>query len=104
VAKKGVMSLVPNSRSLFYRIGKHAQEKAGQWPYGKEIPKLSMKQFFEQAGLYNIQEYSVGTYHALKFWGKDMPEIKDYLDSLTPIELKELNQGYLLFTYGEKHA
>jgi ubiquinone/menaquinone biosynthesis C-methylase UbiE len=104
VAKKGVMSLVPNSLSLFYRIGKHAQEKSGQWSYGKEIPKLSMKHFFEQAGLHNVQEYSVGTYHALKFWGKNMPEIKDYLDTLTPNELRELNQGYLLFTYGEKHA
>ncbi|MBF0511769.1 MAG: methyltransferase domain-containing protein [Candidatus Omnitrophica bacterium] len=103
-ARRGVMSLVPNSQSLFYRIGKYAKEKSGQWPYGKETPLLTMKPYFEAALLTNIQEFSIGTYHALKFFGKDQKAIRAYLDSLTPAELKQHNQGYLLFTYGEKNT
>jgi len=102
VSRKGVMCLVPNRNAIFYRIGKHKMESEGKWAYGHEDPKLSMRPYFEQAGLKNIQEYSVGTYHALQFWGKDFPEVKQFLDSLSQEELKNLNQGYLLFTFGEK--
>ncbi len=103
VCKRGVMSLVPNANSIFYRIGKFTMELERTWTYGKEIPKFTMKDYFKAAGLKNIKEYSVGPYHAINFWGSDEKEIKIFFDSLSPEELKKLNQGYLLFTYGEKN-
>lgn len=102
VCKRGVMSLVPNANSIFYRIGKFKMEQEGTWAFGKEIPKFTMKDYFEAAGLKNIKEYSVGPYHSLQFWGKDKKEIKNFYDNLTSEELQNLNQGYLLFTYGKK--
>lgn len=102
VCRKGVMSLVPNANSIFYRIGKFKMEQEGRWPYGREIPKLTMKELFVAAGLSNIKEFSVGSYDALQFWGSSNKDIKDFFDSLCLEELRSLNQGYLLFTYGEK--
>lgn len=102
VCKKGVMSLVPNANSIFYRIGKFKMEQEGTWLYGKEIPKFTMKDYFKATGLKNIKELSVGTYHSLQFWGQNKKEIKNFYDNLNSEELQNLNQGYLLFTYGEK--
>lgn len=102
VSKKGVMSLVPNASSVFYRIGKYKMEQEGTWLYGKEIPKFTMKNYFKVVGLKNIKEYSVGSYHTLQFWGSDKKEIKNFFDNLGCKELHDLNQGYLLLTYGEK--
>lgn len=101
VARRGVISLVPNANAVFYRVGKEAMERAGTWAFGKEVPQWSMKQHFQAAGFNNILEYSVGTYHALEFWGSRHTEIKDYLHCLGPEELRQINQGYLLFTLGE---
>ncbi|VAW48329.1 hypothetical protein MNBD_GAMMA03-2076 [hydrothermal vent metagenome] len=102
ISRKGVMCLVPNRNALFYRIGKHKMESEGKWTYGYENPKSTMKPYFKAAGLKNIQEYSVATQHTLELWGKDYPEIKEFFGSLSKAELDGLNQGYLLFTYGEK--
>ena len=102
VCRKGVMSLVPNASSIFYRIGKFKMEQEGTWAYGRETPKFTMKDYFNATGLKNIKEFSVGTYHSLSFWGKDEKEIKNFYDNLSFEELQNLNQGYLLFTYGEK--
>ena len=104
VCKKGVMSLVPNASSIFYRIGKFKMEQEGTWAYGKEMPKFTVKTYFKVAALKNIKEYSVGPYHSIKFWGHAEKEIKSFYDNLSPEELKKLNQGYLLFTYGEKDS
>jgi malonyl-CoA O-methyltransferase len=102
VCSKGVMSLVPNANSIFYRIGKFVMEQKGAWPYGRERPFFTMRKYFEAAGLKNIREFSVGTYHSVEFWGSKMSEIKSFYDSLSLRELEGLNQGYLLFTYGER--
>jgi malonyl-CoA O-methyltransferase len=102
VCRKGVMSLLPNANSLVYRTGKFNLEKSGKWPYGAEIPKFSLKECFKNAGLKNIQEYSIGTYHSLEFINQGKAEFKDFFDSLDLKEIEKLNQGYLLFTYGEK--
>jgi malonyl-CoA O-methyltransferase len=102
IARKGVMSLVPNARAIIYRAGKYEMEQEGTWPYGREDPKFTMKGYFEKAGLRNVKEYSVGPYHALEFSRKSKQEFKKFYDSLNRDELASLNQGYLLFTYGEK--
>lgn len=102
VCQKGVMSLVPNAASLAYRAGKYNLEKEGKWIYGTEIPKYTMVPFYRKVGLKNIKEFSIGTYHSLEFMEKDKEDIKRFYDSLNIDEISQLNQGYLLFTYGEK--
>lgn len=101
VCKRGVMSLVPNANSLFYRIGKHKMEREGSWRYGRETPRFSLRELFMAAGLKNTSECSVAPYHALQFWGANCEDIKRFYDSLAPEDLACMNQGYLLFTYGE---
>jgi len=100
IARKGVISLVTNANSVFYGIGKLKMEQEKTWVYGHEEAKFSMRIFFENVGLKNIQEYSVDTYHTLNFWGKEHKEIKQFLDNCTGEQLRLLNQGYLLFTIG----
>lgn len=102
VCRKGVMSLVPNANAIFYRIGKFRMEQENRWPYGKETTKFTMKHFFKDVGLKNIIEYSFGIDDSLRFWGSGKQEIKGFFNSLSLEELNKLNQGYLLFTYGEK--
>jgi len=102
VCAKGVMSLVPNANSIFYRVGKFRMEMERTWRYGKERPMSTMKKYFEAAGLTNVTESSVGAYHSLEFFGSDRKEIRNFYDSLSLKELESLNQGYLLFTYGER--
>jgi hypothetical protein len=77
-------------------------ERDRTWLYGREIPKFTMKDFFRLAGLKNIKEFSVGAYAALNFWGREDKDIKYFYDSIDLGEITRLNQGYLLFTYGEK--
>jgi len=100
LARRGVMSLVPNANAIFYRIGKYKMEQEGTWKYGHEDPKWTMRPLFEAAGLEHVQEYTVGTYHALQFWGNSHDDIKKFLDQCSPEQLRHLNQGYLLFTIG----
>jgi len=100
LARQGVMSLVPNANAIFYRVGKSKMEREGNWKYGYEDPKWTMRPLFEEAGLNHIHEYSVGTYHALEFWGKSHEDIKHFLETCSLEQLQRLNQGYLLFTIG----
>jgi ubiquinone/menaquinone biosynthesis C-methylase UbiE len=101
VSRKGVISLVPNASSIPYRIGKHRKEKNGNWPYGREIPKFSMKELFKEAGLANIHEHSVGSHHALTFLD-DHNAVRALYEEIGLQEVQKMNQGYLLFTVGEK--
>ena len=39
---------------------KKSKEDNGTWEYGLEIPRDTMRPFFENAGLKDIREYSVG--------------------------------------------
>lgn len=102
VCRQGVLSLVPNAASIFYRLGKYKMEKEGSWAYGKENPKYTMRNIYNEVGLREIEEYSVGLYHPLRFWGSDQEDIRELYDSLDPGEMRALNQGYLLFTKGRK--
>ena len=101
VCKKGVMSLLPNANSIFYRAGKSKLEREGRWPYGRETPVFTMTDHYEKAGLRDTKEWSVGTYHALRFYDDDGC-IREFLDGLSISDLRRLNQGYLLFTCGRK--
>lgn len=106
VARKSVISLVPNAASIPYRLGKWLQEQRGIWKYGYEDPKFSLEAFFLEAGLRDIEEFSVDAHHALQFLNQ-FPELtsavhnleKFYL-SLSKDEVRKLKQGYLLVTKG----
>ncbi|MGA2666610.1 MAG: methyltransferase domain-containing protein [Patescibacteria group bacterium] len=103
VAKKGVISLVPNAHSIFYTIGKSRMEKEGSWPYGQEFPQKSLINFYRKVGLKNIREFSIDTYHALNFLKpQEKKMIESIYQSISPDTLNKLNQGYLLFTIGNK--
>lgn len=108
VASRKVISLVPNAASVPYRLGKWLQEQMGIWKYGYESPKFSLRDAFIQAGLVDIREFSIAPGQAVKFLdsvpGMDSVanEIRNWYISLGRPEIERLNQGYLLFTIGER--
>lgn len=60
VARKKVISLVPNAKCKAYMDWKAFKEDNGTWEYGLELPRETMMPLFHDAGLKNICEYSVG--------------------------------------------
>jgi SAM-dependent methyltransferase len=108
ISRKGVISLVPNARSVFYRLGKQLMEDAGLWPYGRELPRATLAPVFQAAGLRSIREFTIlpeesplllrptdpGIYALVSNWWKDLPA-DDPLMS---------DQGYLLLTVGLKSS
>lgn len=60
LSRKRVISLVPNAKCIAYMEWKKSKEDNGTWEYGLEIPRDTMRPFFENAGLKDIREYSVG--------------------------------------------
>lgn len=105
VARRMVVSLVPNACSLPYRLGKWAQEQSGEWKWGYEDPKFSLADFFIRAGLVDVREFSIASGHALKFMTfpgseKLIPVWENWLASLPSEDKERLNQGYLLVTVG----
>lgn len=108
VSRNKVISLVPNANSIPYRLGKWQQEQSRQWKWGYEDPKSTMVDYFKKVGLQNIQEYSVAPKHSNEFLlGREnlavAKNLNTFFESLSPAELQQLNQGYLLATIGCKH-
>ena len=99
---KNMVSIIPNASSLAYRIGKNIMENNNTWKWGLEIPKYSMRYEFEQAGFFNIKEYSIGSKWALRFLPDDH-YLKSTISKLIQegFDLDEMMQGYLLVTIGE---
>jgi glycosyltransferase involved in cell wall biosynthesis/SAM-dependent methyltransferase len=105
VSRRGVVALVPNAKSLPYRLGKSLQEAAGTWAWGKEDPFLTLRPQFEAAGLVDVEETTIAPEHALEFLnGTPCAALKAplaaWLKSLPATERGELGQGYLLATTG----
>ena len=105
-AKRCVISLVPNERSLLYRFGREAAEAHGICPWGREIPRSSLREIFEQADLINIMEMTIHL--------NDAPNLISFIDPVFYKKIKKWwnlipdsdpvkeNQGYLLLTIGYK--
>ncbi|MDD6401195.1 MAG: class I SAM-dependent methyltransferase [Lachnospiraceae bacterium] len=53
---KNMISMIPNSVSLPYMIGKAIMERSGTWEYGLETPQNSLNQEFWKAGFTEIKE------------------------------------------------
>lgn len=102
IARKKLISIVPNASSLPYRFGKIMQQECGEWKYGLETPILSLREEFEKVGLINIKEYSVATNQSLKFI-RDK-DVAKYLNDIFKLNYEDdnWNQGYLLVTIGYK--
>lgn len=100
---KKMVSLVPNAASIAYRVGKAKMEQKGTWSYGLEIPIYSQQLDFTEAGLRVLQEYTIGSSHALEFLPKWHPLriiLKYWLNHNLCGD--NCGQGYLLVTVGEK--
>lgn len=98
---KFMISMIPNSASLPYRIGKAIMEKNETWPYGLEIPKHSMAGEFSSASIKVMKEYSIGTKWAYGFLPKDH-YVKEFFEKMASdgFDLDEFLQGYLIVTIG----
>lgn len=96
-----MISMIPNSASIPYRIGKELLEKNGKWEYGLETPRHSLLKEFLSAGIDVEKEFTIGTKWALSF----LPA-RHYLKKIFTKLLKEgfdldcMMQGYLLVTIG----
>lgn len=107
VSRRCVVSLVPNARSVFYRVGKAYQEAHGLWRWGREDPKRTLKPFFVRAGLADVREFAIDVKTALDFaCAIRSPWLRRPLLLLSRL-LPEagwntLRQGYLLVTVGRK--
>lgn len=105
-AKRCVISLVPNEKSVLYRYGRESAEKCGIAPWGREIPRNSLKDIFENVGLVNIKECTVCASDAPNLIGIIDPifarKIKQWWNAIPETDPVKINQGYLLLTVGYK--
>lgn len=99
---KYMISMIPNSASIPYRVGKQIMEDSGVWKYGLEIPKHSLKEEFTKAGIEVEREYTIGTEWAYGFL-PDRHYIRQFFDKLMKdgYDLDKYMQGYLLVTVGK---
>jgi len=107
IARKRIIIMAPNARSLAYRLGKWSMERRGQWRWGRERPYATLKPYFRAVGLTVIAEFSLGTKHALSFLTmRGGRRVKDMLIRL--LRLRDhsrparLGQGYLLVTVADR--
>jgi SAM-dependent methyltransferase len=105
ISRRRVISLVPNSACVLYRYGKWSAERDGTWPYGRELPRRSLRGVFEEAGLSRVVESTVWPEVAVEFIRLIDPEIYrevlSWWEQLPPDDPIRQSQGYLLLTVGE---
>ncbi len=106
VSRRCVISLIPNNKSLAYRFGREFCELNGISPWGREMPRGSLRRLFQEAGLTNIHEEVLADHMAIDFIGKLYPAFAEQLSlwwsSLDADDEVKASQGYLLFTIGYK--
>ena len=105
VSRRRVVSLVPSSGSLLYRWSKWTAETRGTWPYGRELPRQTLRPVFEQAGLREITETTVwpdASVLFLDFVDSELrSDVTTWWNSLPADDPLKRTQGYLLLTVGE---
>lgn len=106
ISRKAVISLVPNARSVLYRMGKFLMEQEGLWPYGRELPRATLAPIFEAAGLDRVREFTVMPGLAPVFLRSTDPGLSavalKWWSQLPPDDPLLRDQGYLLVTVGHK--
>lgn len=106
VARKKIIILVPNSRSIAYRLGKWYMERTKKWQWGGERPFSTLKPYFKSYADMVITEFTVGTKHSLKFLkipgGRTLQKVIQIMFNLKDhSNPSRFNQGYILITIGE---
>ncbi len=108
VARRAVISLVPNRLSLAYRYGKRYMEGHHIWEFGYESPMSSQKKLFNEAGLREVHETTIQASRSAWFL-QQVPrhyrfaQIWSHLSNRAPhLMEKWLKQGYMLVTVGYK--
>lgn len=105
VARRAVIAVVPNAACVLYRLGKHLAEREGLWPYGRELPRSSLRQQFEVAGLCRVEEQTFWPDAGPSFLGRTDPQLAGLANrwwaSLTADDPLQ-QQGYLLMTVGHR--
>ena len=105
IARRRVISFVPYAGSLFYRLGKHVAESTKQWPYGRELPRATLRELFESAGACNVSEWLILDDQAINFLDyvdKDLTKVvREWWRALKCDDPVKLGQGYLLVTVGD---
>jgi len=104
VSRRCVISLVPYAGCVLYQLAKHTAERNGLWPYGRELPRWSLRPLFEKVGLKAVVERTI--------WSEAAPDMLNLTDPLyrevaadwwsAASADKRLRgeQGYLLLTVG----
>jgi SAM-dependent methyltransferase len=104
VSRHSVIAFVPYAGSVLYRMGKYLAERNGLWPYGRELPRMSLYEIFTASGLREVQEQIVCPEYAPNTLGLAEPIIRDIVaewwDNLPLNDPVRFNQGYLLMTVG----
>lgn len=104
VSRRAVIALVPYAGCVSYRWGKAVMEAEGRWPYGRELPRASLKLLFEQADLRNIHEFTiwpeVGVGYLKQISESLYEQYSQWWSSLPDHDVLRRDQGYLLVTVG----
>ncbi len=105
ISRKQIISLVPHSNSLFYRLGKDHAERSGTWPYGRELPRHTLRHIFAAVGLTDIREWDILAEHSLVFLNMIDSKLYEtatkWWNSLEPNDPVKTGQGYALVTVGK---
>lgn len=105
VTRRLVISLVPHAGCFAYRWGKSVAEASGTWPFGRELPRSSLRGVFERAGLQRVTERTLWAEAGIDFLNFVDPEVRrdaaEWLQQLSPDDPIRSQQGYLLMTLGE---
>lgn len=106
IARKRIILMVPNAKSVPYRVGKWYMERTKKWHWGGERPFRTLKPYFGADTSMNITEFTIGTKHSLKFLKipggrflqKALQKVFNLQDHSNP---SKFNQGYILITIEE---
>jgi SAM-dependent methyltransferase len=106
ITRKRIIILVPNARSIAYRLGKWYLERTKKWCWGGERPFRTLKPYFKPDMNIAITEFTIGTKHSLKFLkmpgGRPLQRIIEKGFNLKDhSKQSRFNQGYILITIGE---
>jgi ubiquinone/menaquinone biosynthesis C-methylase UbiE len=109
VARRRVIIMVPNARSIAYQTGMWYMKKTKQWEWGGERPFPTMRPYFDPNQISKVTEYTVSTWHALNFLtmpaGRTIQKIIRKLGRITEHSRPAgWHQGYLLISIAEKQS
>lgn len=105
ISRRRVVSLVPYAGCVLYRFGKWVAETRGVWPYGRELPRETLRPIFEKASLHDVSEMTIWSEQAVRFLDFLEPKLRQevaiWWNVLPSQDSLRRTQGYLLLTVGD---